>query len=153
MKIFNGAPGYGRLLTNEEISEFLSKSKKNLQLATIDDKNEPNVHPVWFLYENGVIYCATEKKSKKIQNILKKNIVYFSVDDDNSEFKGVRGKGTVRILEDPDSNVSIAEKIIIKYAGDLKSKLAKEVIEEIKTGIEVVLEITPKFYSVWSFQL
>ena len=153
MKIFNGTPGYGRLLTDDEITDFLSKTKKNLQLGTIDDKNEPNIHPVWFLYEKGLIYCATEKKSKKIKNIQNNNIVYFSIDDDNIEYKGVRGKGIARIIDDVDFNVQITEKIIIKYAGDLKSKLAKEVMDEIKNGIEVILEITPKFYSVWSFTL
>lgn len=153
MKIFNGTPGFGRVLSNDEIIEFLSKSKKNLQLATIDDKNEPNIHPVWFYYENGKIYCATEKKSKKFQNILKNNLIYFSIDEDNSEFRGVRGKGSVRILKDIKSNLVISEKIVKKYAGNLDSNLAKEVLDEIKNGVEIVLEIKPKFYSTWSFTL
>ncbi len=153
MKIFNGTPGFGRELSESEIIEFLTKSKRNLQLATIDDKNEPNIHPVWFYYENGLIFCATEKSSKKFKNILKNNLVYFSIDEDNYEFKGVRGKGTVRILEDLDMNFVLAEKIVKKYAGDLNSNLAKEVLDEIKNGIEIVFEIKPKFYSAWSFTL
>lgn len=153
MKIFNGTPGFGRALSNNEIIEFLSNSKKNLQLATIDNKNEPNIHPVWFYYENGKIYCATEKKSKKFQNILKNNLVYFSIDEGNSEFIGVRGKGSVKIVEDIKSNLVISEKIVKKYAGNLDSNLAKEVLDEIKNGVEIVLEIEPKFFSTWSFTL
>ncbi len=153
MKIFNGTPGYGRLLSDAEIIEFLSTSKKNLQLATIDDKDEPNIHPVWFLYENGLIYCATEKKSKKIKNILRKSIVYFSIDEDDSDFRGVRGKGFVQIIDDIDFNLVITEKIVKKYVDSLEGNLAREVMDEIRNGTEVVLEITPKFYSVWSFTL
>ena len=153
MRIFNGTPGYGISLNEDEIVEFLSKTKSNLQLATLDKKDEPNIHPVWFIYEKGLLYVSTEKNSKKIKNILRKNTVYFSIDEDNSEFKGVRGKGTAKILEDIDFNVIITEKIVKKYAGSLDGKLAKEVMDEMKNGIEVVLEITPKFYSSWIFTL
>ena len=55
MKIFNGTPGFGKTLSEEEIIEFLSNSKQNLQLGTIDEKGEPNVHPVWFFYENAAV--------------------------------------------------------------------------------------------------
>ena len=153
MKLFHGIPGVGRKLTEQETVEFLANSKKNLQLGTIDEKNEPNVHPVWFLYENEKIYVATETKSKKVKNIQKNNSVYFSVDDDASDYRGVRGKGTARILDETEFNVKITEKIVTKYAGSLDGNLAKEVMSEIKSGDEVLIEITPKFFSVWSFDL
>ena len=89
----------------------------------------------------------------KVQNIQKKNLVYFSVDEDDSDFRGVRGKGTVRVLNDIESNLAITEKIVKKYTGSFESDLAKEVIEEIKNGVEIVFDISPKFYSAWSFQL
>jgi len=153
MKIFHGTPEIGRVLTEDEIIKFLTTSKKNLQLGTIDIKNEPNVHPVWFLYENEKIYVATETKSKKIKNIQKNNTVYFSIDEDEFDFRGVRGKGSVKILDNIESNVKITEKIVMKYAQNLEGNLAREVMDEIKHGDEVVLEITPKFYSVWSFEI
>jgi nitroimidazol reductase NimA-like FMN-containing flavoprotein (pyridoxamine 5'-phosphate oxidase superfamily) len=37
-------------LTREEAELFL-QSKLNLQLATIDEKGEPNIQPVWFYYD------------------------------------------------------------------------------------------------------
>ena len=153
MKIFHGIPGVGRALTEQEVIDFLTTSKKNLNLGTIDEKDEPNVHPVWFLYENKKIYVATETKSKKVKNVQKNNLVYFSIDDDASDYRGVRGKGTVNIIEDIEFNVKITEKIVMKYAGSLEGNLAREVMDEIKNGLEVVLEITPKFYSTWSFDL
>jgi nitroimidazol reductase NimA-like FMN-containing flavoprotein (pyridoxamine 5'-phosphate oxidase superfamily) len=152
MKIFHGTPEVGRALTEHEIIEFLTISKKNLQLGTIDEKNEPNIHPVWFLYENKKIYISTETKSKKVKNIKKNNTVYFSIDDVGIEFKGVRGKGTVIILDNIESAVKITEKIVMKYTGTIEGSLGKEVIDETRQGVGVVLEITPKFYSTWSFK-
>lgn len=153
MKIYAGTPGFGRPLSMEEIDEFLSTSKENLQLASLDGKNEPVIHPVWFWYENKQIYFATEKKSKKFQNIIRNNLIYFSIDEASEQFRGVRGKGTVKIIDDLQFNESIAEKIILKYVGNLEGNLAKEIIEEIKSGVEMVLEISPKFYSTWNFAL
>lgn len=80
-------------------------------------------------------------------------MAYFSVDEDNDEFRGIRGKGTIKILYDTEFNQVIAEKIILKYTRNLESKLAKEIIYEIINGVEVGLEIDPKFYSTWSFTL
>lgn len=153
MKIFHGIPGVGRVLTEEEILEFLTNSKQNLQLGTIDEKNEPNVHPVWFLYENEKIYISTETKSKKLKNIQKNNTIYFSIDEIKPKFKGVRGKGSVKILDNIETKVKMTEKIIMKYTGSLEGNLAKEVMEEVKNGAGAVFEITPKFYSVWLFEL
>lgn len=153
MKIYHGTPEVGRVLSEKEITEFLSTSKKNLQLGTIDEKNEPNVHPVWFLFENYKLYIATETKSKKLNNIRRNNQVYFSVDDDSLDFRGVRGKGTAKILEGREFNVKITEKIVMKYAKSLDGELAKEIMVEIKDGSELLVEISPKFYSAWSFIL
>ena len=53
MKIVHASPGFGSKFTEEQAMDFLSNSKLNLLLGTIDDKGDPNVHPVWYLYENG----------------------------------------------------------------------------------------------------
>jgi hypothetical protein len=37
-------------MTKEEAERFL-ESKLNLQIATIDEKVEPNIQPVWFYYD------------------------------------------------------------------------------------------------------
>ncbi len=151
MKIVNAMPGLGKLLSEQQVRDFLARSKLNLQLGTIDEKGEPNIHPIWYIFENDRIYVATPKKSKKAENSLRQKLVYFSIDDESFPYKGVKGKGTVKSLEDINYNVKIAEKIITKYMGNLENDLAKWIINEIKQGNEAVLEINPKFYSAWSF--
>jgi nitroimidazol reductase NimA-like FMN-containing flavoprotein (pyridoxamine 5'-phosphate oxidase superfamily) len=150
MKIVNAIPGFGPELSEEQVKDFLN-SKLNLQLATLDSKGEPSIHPVWYLFENQKLYVATPKKSKKAQNAMKNNLVYYSIDDENIPYKGVKGKATVRLLEDIDSNLKIAEKIILKYMGSLENDIGKFIIGQIKEGNEAIIELTPKFYSAWSF--
>jgi len=152
MKILNAIPGFGPLLSKNQVIEFLSR-KLNLQLGTIDDNGDPNINPVWFFYENEKIYIATSKQSKKAHNALQRNQVYFSIDDETYPYKGVKGKGIITALEDFDTKLTIAEKIIIKYMGNLENDIGKHIIGQIKNGNETILEITPKFYSAWSFEI
>jgi hypothetical protein len=51
--------------------------------------------------------------------------------------------------EDIQKNLPIVEKIIIKYLGTIESPHAKMLMENTKNGIEVVIELTPKFFSAW----
>jgi hypothetical protein len=151
MKVVNAIPGFGPDLSEQQVKNFLETSKLNLQIATIDSKGDPNIHPVWYLFENEKLYVATPKKSKKAQNALKHHLVYYSIDDEKMPYKGVKGKGTVNLLEDIKTNLVIGEKIILKYTGSLESDIGKFIIEQIKNGNEAIMEITPKFYSAWSF--
>ncbi|MFQ5969637.1 MAG: pyridoxamine 5'-phosphate oxidase family protein [Nitrososphaerales archaeon] len=152
MKVLNASPGFGSPMTEEEVKNFLSASKLNLLLGTVDDKGDPNVHPTWYYFDNNKIYIETSKSSKKVQNIKTKNTVYFCIDDETIPYKGVRGKGTVRISEDVNSNIPIAEKIMIKYTGSLDNKVAWLLMDAVKSGLSVILEITPSYYSTWDYR-
>lgn len=149
MKIFHASPGFGSKLTESQIIDFLRNSKLNLQLGTIDKNGEPNIHTVWYFYENGSLYVETSKTSKKVQNIAINNNIYFSIDDEAIPYKGVRGKAIVSISDDIDQNLPIAEKIMLKYTGSLDNPIAKFLLDGVKNGISVILHITPKFYSTW----
>jgi nitroimidazol reductase NimA-like FMN-containing flavoprotein (pyridoxamine 5'-phosphate oxidase superfamily) len=153
MKIIQAIPNMPKPVTDTEVNNFL-ESKLNIQIATIDEEGYPMIQPAWFLYdkESGKIYTATSKMSKKIKNILRNpDKIYFSIDDENYPYKGVKGRGVARISEDIQKNLSIMEKVNIKYLGTLEHPLAKMLIENTRNGIEVVIEITPKFFSAWDF--
>ena len=69
----------------------------------------------------------------------------------NITYKGVKGKGTATIIEDPKRTVSYGEKIIMKYLGTLDHPVPKMILDSAKNGNHVVLEISPKFFSTWDF--
>ena len=153
MKLIQALPGMPRPVTETEVNNFL-QTKLNLQIATIDEEGYPLIQPVWFLYENnsGKIYAGTAKLTKKVQNIQRNpNKIYFSIDEENYPYKGVKGRAIARISEDIQKNLSIVEKINLKYLGTLEHPLAKRLIENTRSGNEVVIEIAPKFFSVWDF--
>jgi general stress protein 26 len=140
-------------VTETEVNNFL-ESRLNMQIATIDEEGYPMIQPTWFLYDNkeSKIYTATQKMAKKVQNIRRNpDKIYFSIDDENYPYKGVKGRAVATISEDIQKNLPIVEKINIKYLGTIGHPLAKMIIENTRNGTEVVIEITPKFFSAWDF--
>lgn len=151
MKI-TGAMGSAYSMTEEEVDKFL-ESQLNLQLATIDEVGDPDIQPVWFEYDKDKksLFIMTPKTSKKAQNIRRKSKIYFSIDDENFPYKGVKGKGEAKVLEDEQKIMLLVEKINMKYLGTLDHPIAKMLIDNTRNRIETVFEITPKFFSTWDF--
>jgi PPOX class probable F420-dependent enzyme len=151
MKIINAMPSMAGM-TKVEVDSFL-ESRLNVQLATIDEMGDPNIQPVWFYYDKNAedLYVMTPKMSKKVQNIRSKPTVYFSIDDENYPYKGVKGKGTVTLVEDPKKVVPLVEELNLKYLGTLDHPIAKMLVENARNGIEILLKIKPRFFSTWDF--
>jgi uncharacterized pyridoxamine 5'-phosphate oxidase family protein len=112
---------------------YFLESKLNIQIATIDQCGYPTIQPLWFLCDkqSGKIYAGTQKMTKKVQNILRNpDKIYFSINDEYYPYRGRR--------ED-------------KHEGTLEQPLAKMIIENTRNGVEIAIEIMPKFFSAWNF--
>jgi general stress protein 26 len=139
-------------MTKEEVDKFLAGNLM-LQMATIDKQGEPNIQPVWFYYDKKgeKLLVTTSKLAKKVQNLRNKSSLYFSVDDENFPYKGVKGRGSVNIIEDSNRAVSEGDKISMKYLGTLDHPIAKMITEHSKKGDNVLIEVSPKFFSTWDY--
>ena len=139
-----GAPS----MSKEEVDTFL-ENKLNLQIGTIDEDGDPNIQPVWFDYdkEREKLLIITPKVARKIKNLRNKPNVYFSIDDENFPYKGVKGKGIAAIVEDPGRTVPEAKKINMKYLGTLDHPIPKMILESAQKGNHIIIEIDPKFFS------
>jgi general stress protein 26 len=153
LKILNASPGYGAPLSEKDLKDFLTTKVLNLHLGTVDEKGHANVHPVGYYYDHleNKFYILTAKESKKTHNLSRNETVYFCVDDPNPPYKGVRGKGTARVLEDVNFNFSIWEKIMVRYIGNLEHPEALVLRDEVKKGEAIVLEISPRYFSTWDY--
>ena len=151
LKVIQAIPNVPNPVTETEVINFLA-GKLNLQIATIDEEGYPMIQPIWFIYdkESSKIYIATQKITKKFQNIRRNpDKIYFSIDDENFPYKGVKGRAVAKISEGIQKNLPIVQKINIKYLGTIEHPLAKMIMQNTKNGIQVVIELTPKFFSAW----
>jgi general stress protein 26 len=101
--------------------------------------------------EREKLMIITSKMAKKVRNLRSKPSVYFSIDDENYPYKGVKGKGIAAIIEDPNKTVPEAEKMNMKYLGTLDHPIPKMILDSARKGIHIVIEIDPKFFSTWDF--
>ncbi len=152
-KIISATPGIST--TEAEVRRFL-ESNLNLQLATLEEDNYPNINQVWFDYDkdSGKIYATTHKGSRKVQNIRRNpEKIYFSIDDENFSTEGLKGvKGRARatiISEDRRKVISVEEKICLKYLGTLDDPWAKQLMRNAADGTFLGIEIEPKFFSAY----
>ncbi|MGG6460182.1 MAG: pyridoxamine 5'-phosphate oxidase family protein [Candidatus Eiseniibacteriota bacterium] len=152
-KILNASPGFGEPLSEQGVKEFLSSKVLNVHVGTVDEYGNANIHPAWYYYDSSKdkIYIETGKQSKKTGNLKRNNVIYFCIDEQNPPYRGVRGKGTAKIYDDINFNVPIAEKIHIRYLGSLENPMSKSLLDMMRSGQSVVLEITPKYYSTWDY--
>ena len=84
-----------------------------------------------------------------MKNASRIKLVYFCVDTEARPYKGVKGKGTVARVEDIGKAMKLGEKIVTKYLGSLDNPLGRFLMGRLKDGRETLLEITPRFFSVW----
>lgn len=153
LKILDASPGFGTPLTEQGIMDFLTTKVLNVHLGTVDESGHANIHPAWYYYDTSKekLYVETGKNSKKMENLSRNDTIYFCIDDPSPPYKGVRGKGSVKVHEDVNYNVLIAQKIHLRYLGNLEHPIAYELIDAIKRGQSVVLEISPKYFSTWDY--
>ena len=130
MKILNAGPDFSQPMTEDETISFLTSGRRNIYIASLDEKNEPNIHPVWYYFDssNQKFYIETSKYSKKKKNLENNKMIYFLVDEPNPPYKGVRGKAKIKIHKDIDTVVRICETNMKKYLGSLDHPMAKELI-------------------------
>jgi hypothetical protein len=140
-------------MTEEDVKNFLTNNNGRLliHMGTIDEKGEPNVFPTGYYFDrdSDKIYITTPKKSKKISNLRLKSIIAYCIDDPNPPYKGVRGKAKVKISEDISHNMAIAKKLLMSSVGSLEDPRSKWQLSETERGEQVILELTPSYYSTW----
>lgn len=153
LKILDGSPGFGTPFSEQGIKDFLTTKVLNVHLGTVDENGHANIHPAWYYYDDSKekIYVETGKHSKKMENLSRNNTIYFCIDDPSPPYKGVRGKGGVEVHRDVNFNVLIAQKIHLRYLGNLEDPISRELMDAIKKGQSVVLEISPKYHSTWDY--
>ena len=127
-------------LDTEEIDKFIPDSKIPIRIAFMKSTHLPAVISLWYVCKDGKIYCATQKTAKIVSYLKKNPVCGFEIAADKPPYKGIRGEGTVRILN--ETGVYVLDLLMEKYLGEKESTLSKLLRDNSKT--EVAIEITPQ---------
>ena len=138
-----------RQLSTKEVDLLLSKPNI-LRLAVVDECDGlPIVHPVWYVYRNDRFLVATDRDGIKARSLRRNQNAYFLVDTDSRPLRGVRGRGTAKVIDDAAYARQVTRENVLKYLGTTRTKTAKKILAMGATSS--VIEITPVYMATWKF--
>ena len=128
-----------RILRKKMDDSFLN-SKIPIRISCLKNNGVPIVVSLWYVNMDDKIYCATQKTAKILKYLEKNPVCGFEIAGDSPPYIGIRGEGTIKILNDKGESVLFA--LIDKYLGKKETRLSKFLKKNSKT--EVAIEIEPK---------
>jgi len=128
-------------MTKEEMQAFLARPII-ARLATVRANGTPQIVPMWFLYEDGVMYMSTRTYAAKVKHLQKNPRVAVVVDVMEAPLKNkvVTLEGTVEVQTTGVKEVTT--KIYHKYMGT--EGAATPAAQQSINAPRVILKITPK---------
>jgi len=134
-------------MANKSSEEYLMEAKIPLRLSCISTSGWPVVLSLWYLFEEGRIYCATPQQAKVVTYLMREERCAFEVASDEPPYCGVRARARATI--DQDRGLEILERLLVRYLGGVDKPLAKKLLS--RSASEVAIQLEPLGYYTWNF--
>ena len=131
----------------DEMETYLTMIKIPLRLSCKTHSGWPMILSLWYLYEDGRLYCATQDSSKVVRYLEHEPRCAFEIAGDLPPYCGIRGQD--RALLDPTRGGEILEKLLHRYQGNTETSLAKRLMKKKSTEVAIILEPINLFQ--WDF--
>jgi len=133
--------------TEAQIGDFMAESKIPVRLAVQDTTGCPLAISLWYLFEDGAVWCATNRKARVLGFLTNEPRCGFEIAGDTAPYRGVRGKGRASLH--PEHGGKILKRLLERYDIASNSKLAMMLLSRIDQ--EVAIRIGPGRVSSWDF--
>jgi len=130
-----------------EIEGFLEGCVIPVRLACLTSRREPIVLSLWYLYEDGALWCATQKTAKVAKFLQNHPVCGFEISPETPPYKGVRGQGEVTLSAERGPEILL--RLIDRYLGRRDSDFARWLIN--RGSSEVAIGIRPRWLTAWDF--
>lgn len=135
------------MLTNVSVERYLAESRIPLRLSCVTETGWPLVLSLWYLFEDGNLYCATQETAKVVGHLRGEPRCAFEVAADQPPYCGVRGRALASI--EPARGPEILERLLHRYLGGTGNPLAEQLLR--KKENEVAIRLEPQSHYVWNF--
>jgi hypothetical protein len=130
-----------------EIERFLAGCVIPVRLACLTSRREPIVCSLWYLHEDGALWCATQNSAKVAQYLRHHPFCGFEISTESLPYKGVRGQGEVTLSLERGPDILL--RLIDRYLGTRDSGFARWLIA--RSSDEVAIAIRPRWLTAWDF--
>jgi nitroimidazol reductase NimA-like FMN-containing flavoprotein (pyridoxamine 5'-phosphate oxidase superfamily) len=130
-----------------QVFAHLAGATLPLRLATASGRGGPLVASLWFLFDEGALWCATQAKARLAEVLWEEPRCAFEVAGDAPPYRGVRGQGRAELL--PERGGEILARLIDRYLGRRDGPLAGWLLG--RAGAEVAIRIEPRRLSSFDY--
>jgi hypothetical protein len=133
--------------SNDEAERFLDDSSVPARLACNGTTGFPVLSSLWFLREEGQLWCATQRTSSAATLLAKDPNCAFEVSPETLPYRGLRGQGVATLHE--ERGEEILRRLVERYLGDSMQRLAETLLA--RSATEVAIAIKPLKMVTWDF--
>lgn len=130
-----------------EFENFLKGAQIPIRLAVKTQSGWPLILSLWFIYQDGLLFCATQSSAKVVQYLQNDPQCAFEIASDKPPYCGIRGQATASI--NADLGPEILKKLLVRYTGDDQSKFASKLLVNRKNEVAIILK--PVNIFSWDF--
>lgn len=134
--------------SKDKIEHFLQDSRYPIRLACIGDDGYPRVVSVWFIYQEGLFYCASHSSSQLVALLRANGRVGFEVATNDPPYCGVRGQADASLSG--SGGAVMLERLLDRYLGNLDSPLAGWLLSRAEG--ELLITVTPRRLFSWDYR-
>jgi nitroimidazol reductase NimA-like FMN-containing flavoprotein (pyridoxamine 5'-phosphate oxidase superfamily) len=102
---------------------------------------------LWYLYEGGKLYCATQQSARVVAYLEHDDRCAFEVASERPPYCGVRGQG--RAAVNAARGGEILERLLVRYLGGTDGDLARGLLAKRENEVAIVIEPVKVF--TWDF--
>jgi hypothetical protein len=130
-----------------QMESYLHSAKIPIRLACTTESGWPMALSLWFQYQNGRLFCATQKSARVVSYLLNNPRCAFEIAEDRPPYCGVRGQAIASI--DEKIGASILEQLLVRYLGGIDNLLARKLLANRENEVAIVLKPVNVF--TWDF--
>jgi hypothetical protein len=129
------------------MESYLHSVKIPIRLACTTESGWPMAVSLWFQYQSGRLFCATQKSARVVSYLQNNSRCAFEIAADLPPYCGVRGQAIASI--DEKIGASILEQLLVRYLGDIDNTLARKLLAKRENEVAIVLKPVKVF--TWDF--
>jgi hypothetical protein len=131
----------------DAIDQYLRTAVLPVRLASIAADGSPVVLSLWYLYEDGAIWCATQRTARIIARLEREPRCGFEIAADSIPYRGVRGRARATI--DVHRGATLLPRLLNRYLGGTDSPLAARLLARAEHEVAICLDHMR--VSTWDF--
>lgn len=137
----------GSAWTADGIARYLREAEIPVRLACIGADGAPLLCSLWYLFDDGAIWCATRQDARLVDWLRRDRRCAFEVSGEQAPYRGVRGQGQALLC--PAEGPAVLSRLIDRYLKTRDSGFARWLLS--RQAEEVAIRIQPDWVTSWDF--